>query len=839
MLSDSRMNVVARQQLFAALIGVLACAAFTKSATAVDYLHDVRPILAGKCFGCHGPDEEARQAGLRLDQRDAAMALLDSGHHALVPGKPEESPLLARVTSDDPQFAMPPSAAKRLTAQEVETLRAWIMAGAPYAQHWAYNKPVRPALPAVERKNWPRGAIDQFVLARLEAEGLLPSPQADRETLIRRVTLDLTGLPPTADEVRSFVLDSRADAYGELVDRLLASPAYGERWATMWLDLARYADSQGYAPDGPRTIWRWRDWLIAALNANMPYDQFTIEQLAGDLLPEPSIEQIAATGFHRNTQLNTEGGVNLEEFRHAAVVDRVNTTFAVWLGTTMACAQCHHHKYDPFSQQDYYQIFSMFNNTDDFNTDNPVQELPRLGQVTEFAQIKNELATLQPQWDEQTKARDAQQAEWEKAVAAATGDDGAGKPPQEIADILAVAADKRDKKQQEKLQAHHRALSDEWKLLNERLTALKRQFEAVSTTVPIMHEGTPRQSYIYVRGEFLSPGKPVQPGVPANLPQLPAGAPANRLGLARWIVDAENPLTARVAVNRLWQELFGTGIVETAEEFGTQGEPPSHPELLDYLAVEYRESGWDTKHMLRLIVTSATYRQSAALDAALAERDPKNRLFARGPRGRLSAEMLRDQALAISGLLSRKMFGPPVQPRQPPLGLAAAFGSSTDWTTSEGEDQYRRALYTRWRRNLPYPSLVTFDSPDRNVCAVRRMRSNTPLQALVTLNDAVYVECAQAFARCILREGGSDDLRRADWAITQAVGRRAAAAEAERVAALYVQARQQLSADPAKAEALATKPLGALPEGLNALDTAAWTVVANVVLNLDETLSKP
>jgi len=834
---DSRTIALTIERCIAAVIGIVLVTAVVPRAGAVDFLHDVRPILAGKCFGCHGPDAEARQAGLRLDERDAALALLDSGTHAIVAGKPDEGQLLARVASSDPQFVMPPSESKRLSPQEVATLRDWIAAGAPYARHWAYVKPVRPLLPTVQRQNWPRGAIDHFVLARLEAERLPPSPPADRAALIRRVTLDLTGLPPTADEVRSFVLDSREEAYDQLVDRLLANPAYGERWAAMWLDLARYADSQGYAPDGPRTIWRWRDWLIAALNANMPYDQFTIEQLAGDLLPEPSFEQIAATGFHRNTQLNTEGGVNLEEFRHAAIVDRVNTTFAVWLGTTLACAQCHHHKYDPFSQQDYYQIFSMFNNTDDFNTDNPVQELPRVGQNAEFAQLKGELTTLQSQWYEQTKVRDAGQAEWEKIAAAAA--DEVTKPPKEIADILAVAADKRDKKQQDKLQSYHRALSNDWKALDERLSALKQQFAAVSTTVPIMHEGTPRPSFIYARGEFLSPGKPVQPGVPANLPGLPAGAPANRLGLARWIVDAENPLSARVAVNRLWQELFGTGIVETAEEFGTQGEPPSHPELLDYLAVEYRDSGWDTKHLLRLMVTSAAYRQSAELSPELAERDPKNRLFARGPHVRLSAEMLRDQALAISGLLSRKMYGPPVQPRQPPLGLAAAFGSSTDWTTSDGEDQHRRAIYTRWRRNLPYPSLVTFDAPDRNVCAVRRMRSNTPLQALVTLNDAVYVECAQAFARRIIRDGGSDDLRRASWAVTQAVGRQATTAEVERLAGLFAQARQQLAAEPVKAEALATKPLGALPEGMNPLDAAAWTVVANVVLNLDETLTKP
>ncbi|HVU88818.1 MAG TPA: PSD1 and planctomycete cytochrome C domain-containing protein [Pirellulales bacterium] len=851
-----------------ALVAVLA-AASGQRAGAVDYVRDVRPILAGKCFACHGADEAARQAGLRLDERDAALATLDSGQRAIVPGKPDESALVARITSADAQFAMPPAeTGKKLSPQEVATLRAWIAADAPYARHWAYVKPVRPALPAVRRGNWPRGAIDHFVLARLEAAGLSPSPPADRATWIRRVSLDLIGLPPTADEVQDFVLDSRPEAYDALVDRLLAKPAYGERWASMWLDLARYADSQGYAPDGPRTIWRWRDWVISALNANMPYDRFTIEQLAGDLLPDPSAMQIAATGFHRNTQLNTEGGVNLEEFRHAAVVDRVNTTFAVWMGSTLACAQCHHHKYDPFSQRDYYQVFSIFNNTDDFNTDNPVLEVPRVGQDAEFAQVKADLAAAQTRWDEQTKARDALQAEWESRAsqppAASAGESpaesapagqspaadttaekaptdtaAAAPPPKEIAEILALPADKRDKKQQEKLQAYHRGLSADWKKVDEELAGLKRKFDEVSTTVPIMHEGTPRPSFIYVRGEYQSPGEAVKPGVPAVLHPLAAGAPANRLGLAQWLVDAENPLSARVAVNRLWQELFGAGIVETAEEFGTQGEPPSHPELLDYLAVEYRESGWDTKHMLRLIVTSATYQQSAATSAALVERDPHNRLLARGPRSRLPAEMVRDQALAISGLLSPKMYGPPVQPPQPSVGLSAAFGSSTDWKTSEGEDQHRRAIYTRWRRNLPYPSMVAFDAPERNICAARRMRTNTPLQALVTLNDPVFVECAQAFARRIIREGGSDAQGRAAWALAQAVKRRPTTGEAERLAELYTQSRRELEAAPEKAEALATKPLGPLPDGMNALDAAAWTVVANAVLNLDETLTKP
>jgi hypothetical protein len=822
-------------------------------ASVVDYLRDVRPILVHNCFQCHGADDAVRQAGLRLDEGTAATAELESGRRAIVPGKPEQSELMARVSSTDAETAMPPAeTGNRLTPVEVETLRKWIAEGAAYARHWAYVKPSRPPLPAVRDAAWPRRAIDHFVLARLESEGIAPAAPADRATLARRLSLDLLGLPATPEEVRAFVNDPRPEAYEELVDRLLGRPAYGERWAATWLDLARYADSQGYAPDGPRTIWRWRDWVIQALNENMPFDRFTIEQLAGDLLPNAMTGQIVATGFHRNTQLNTEGGVNLEEFRHAAVVDRVNTTFAVWMGTTVACAQCHHHKYDPISQRDYYQVFSIFNNTEDFNTDNPVIETPRIGNEAEFARVKTEVAVAQVAWDVETAHCDALAPEWERSAAPAQGSpetvpkDGeksdaapADALPKEIVDILAIATEKREKAHQDKLLAYHRGLSSEWKTLDERLQSIKRKLDEVGTTVPIMRDTTPRPTFIYVRGEYQSPGESVTPGVPAALHPAPADTKLDRLGFARWLVDADNPLTARVAVNHLWQELFGVGLVETAEEFGTQGERPSHPELLDWLAVEYRESGWNTKHLLKLIVTSATYRQSAMASPDLVKRDPYNRLLGRGPRQRLSAEMLRDQALAISGLLSTKMYGPPVQPPQPPIGLSAAFGATTDWQASEGEDRHRRAIYTRWRRNLPYPSMVTFDAPERNVCALRRMRTNTPLQALVMLNDPVFVECAQALARRTIVEGGCDPASRAAWMLTQAVCRQPAPDEVERLSNLYAQAHTTLEREPAKAGALATKPLGPLPMGMNDIDAAAWSVVANMVLNLDETLSKP
>lgn len=824
---------VSRCLAFLVCLSAAGRSAWASDTKSPSYLRDVRPILARNCLQCHGPDEAARQAGLRLDELAGATAKLESGVQAIVPGKPDGSQLLARVGAADESIVMPPpETGKKLTPAEIETLRNWIAAGAGYEKHWAYVKPVRPPLPSVRDTAWPITPVDHFVLARLEKEGLAPSEPADRATLLRRLCFDLTGLPPTPDDVQAFLADARPDAYERLVDDLLARPAYGERWAAAWLDLARYADSQGYAPDGPRTIWRWRDWVIQAFNDNMPFDQFTIEQLAGDLLPEPTPTQIVATGFNRNTQLNTEGGVNLEEFRHAAVVDRVNTTFSVWLGSTFACAQCHNHKYDPFSQREYYQIFSIFNNTDDFNTDNPVTEVAQVGREAEYAESKAKAVQAQATWDELTRQRDALQAEWEET----TVHQGL---PDEIAKILAVPADQRDNGQKEKLAAHHRGQSPEWKRANDELRSATAALDQVRTTVPIMRDGTPRPSYIYHRGEFLSPGEPVTPGVPGALHPAPAGVKLDRLGLARWLIHAENPLAARVAVNRLWQELWGVGIVETAEEFGSQGESPSHPELLDWLAVEYRETGWDTKRLLKLLVTSAAYRQSAKVSPELAQRDPHNRLLARGPRGRLPAEMLRDQALAVSGIFSKKMYGPPVQPPQPSFGLAAAFGSSTDWTPSDGEDKRRRAIYTRWRRNLPYPSMVAFDAPERNVCSLRRMRTNTPLQALVTLNDPVYVECAQGLARRIIAEGGDSPATRARKTISLVVSREATPAEADRLIKLYEESKTQLERDPAKAKSLATNPLGPVPDGMSEVEAAAWTVVANVVLNLDETLSKP
>lgn len=818
-----------------ALVGSATPGDGTKKSPPVDFTRDVRPILVDRCFQCHGPDDKARKAGLRLDDRDAATKKGRSGLSAIVPGDVEKSELLARIKSKESTEVMPPAkVGKPLSPREIEVLERWVREGAPYAKHWAYVPPRRPDVPATRQANLARNPIDRLILARLDKEGLTASPEADRVTLLRRVTLDLTGLPPTIAEIERFLADTSPMAYENLVDRLLASPAYGERWAVTWLDQARYADSQGYANDPERTIWPYRDWVVRALNGNLPYDQFTIDQLAGDLVPGATQEQLVATGFHRNTLTNTEGGTNPEEFRSAAVVDRVNTTFSVWQAATLACAQCHSHKYDPFSQKEYYQLYAIFNSCEDANAGNdaPTITLTKAGYEKEHTTLTVRLAELQKELDAETKKVDAQFAKWDKYVEVGT-------QPKDVAAILRVAADKRTAAQKKRLQTQHRALSKRYTTLDKEVTTINTRLRELTVTTPILREmSKSRETYVHVRGEFENKGETVTPGFPVALPGGPKDATINRLTLARWLVSDENPLTARVAVNRLWEELFGIGIVETSEDFGTQGDLPSHPELLDWLATEYVRTGWDTKRLLRLLVTSATYRQDSRLAPDLAKRDPANRLLARGPRVRLPAEMVRDQALFASGLLSRKMTGPPVQPPRPTFALAAAFGSTTDWSPSPGEDRLRRGLYTRIRRNAPYPSFTTFDAPERTFCNVRRLRTNTPLQALVTLNDPVFFEAAQALARRILTEGGNNAQERAEFAFRLCLTRRPTPRERDRLVELYESAKTRFATQPDHARSLATRPLGDLPGGMDAAEAAAWTIVSNTLLNLDETLAK-
>ena len=735
----------------------------------VNFNRDVQPLLANHCFRCHGPDAETREAGLRLDRAEDAAAELDSGARAIVSGNVEASELLARIQSDDEDLRMPPSdIGPPLKQAEIELLRAWIEQGANYEKHWSLEPIRRPAVPESNGSH----AIDSFVAKRLAEQKLTPNDQADRATLIRRVTLALTGLPPTIEEVRDFTSDDDPAAYEQLVERLLASPRFGERWARVWLDIARYADSAGYAQDPARTIWRYRDWVIDAYNQNKTFDQFTIEQIAGDMLPSPTNDQLIATAFHRNTMTNSEGGTDDEEFRNAAIVDRVNTTMQVWMGLTMGCAQCHDHKYDDITQEEYFQLFAIFNNTEDADRGD---ESPWLEELSDAEKQKREELNTQ------------------------------------LASLNKDAEEDR-KKIEKKL----------------------RDVRGIRT--PIMREllkDKQRETFVQVRGNFKVTEQKVEPGVPSALHPL-AGAP-NRMELSQWLIAQQNPLTARVVVNRYWELLFGTGLVLTSEDFGIQGDLPSHPELLDYLASQLMRNDWDTKWLLREVVTSNTYRRASTVTPELGKRDGSNQWLARGPRFRMPAEMIRDQALAVGGLLSSKMHGPSVQPPRPKLGLRSAFGGSTDWTASKGEDRYRRGLYTSWRRTTPYPSMTTFDAPSREFCTVRRIRTNTPLQALVTLNDPAFVEAAQAFARRIMRNASQWN-DRLELAFLLAVSRSPKADESKQLRKLYEEALAEYEAEKWEALKMACNPLGKTDEFPMA-ELASWTVIGNVLLNLDETLA--
>ncbi len=1045
--------------LIALLVAFIATP-ISRAATQVDFKRDVQPIFEQRCYECHG--EKKQKSGLRLDRKAPVFQGGDSGKPAVVAGRSSESPLFHRVVSKDADEIMPPKG-EPLSESQLALIRQWIDQGAVWPddatastkKHWAYERPVRPTIPKVNaQKSAVKNPIDAFVLEKLQQEKLKPSREADRATLIRRVSLDIIGLPPTLDEVDAFIADKSPDAYEKVVDRLLASPHFGERWARPWLDLARYADTQGYEKDNRRTMWPWRDWVITALNRNMPFDQFTIEQLAGDLLPNATQEQRVATGFHRNTMTNTEGGTDNEEFRHEAVVDRVNTTFGAWLATTINCAQCHNHKYDPLTMKEYYQAYAFLNNTADADSDDerPTMKVPTPEQATELVRRRDALKAATKKFDEavsKPEIADAQRkweavavlalTNWQTVVpneftsvggamlskqasgailvsganpsndtyrvsatistetvtgirlevletgelktlgrgynglfvlrgfeasrimgdqtnalkfSKATADfseknfdvqnlltgkgDGwsiatsdprtrvrrsayftlekplqletnatlqfalkhnekfAGanlmrfrlyatsaeqvSPPatlsNEVRTILLTAAEQRDDKQRTKLKEHFRSIAPELKEVRDALTSARRAEKELNDSIPIVSVleelPKPRETHMLMRGSFLSKGERVQPGVPAVMNALDTNQPLNRLAFARWLVDTNNPLTARVMVNRFWEQLFGIGIVETSEDFGTQGEPPSHPKLLDWLACEFMNSEfripnderssksetlghssgssssldirystfaqhWDMKHILRLIVTSATYRQSSRVTSESFQRDPYNRLLARGPRRRLEAEMVRDQALTVSGLLSRKLGGAPVMPPQPD-GVWQVVYSGDKWETSKGDDKYRRGIYTFWRRTSPYPSMVSFDAPSREFCVVRRPRSNTPLQALTLLNDPVYVECAQALAKRMLNEGGETGEQRAAYGFRLCVAREAKTAEAKKLAALAEKEIARYTNDTDSA-AKFVKFAGA-KEQSNSAELAAWIVVANVLLNLDEFVMK-
>ncbi|MXZ05117.1 MAG: DUF1553 domain-containing protein [Rhodothermaceae bacterium] len=720
----------------------------------ISFNEQVRPILNERCVNCHGGIR--RQADLSLLFRHEALAAAESGERAIVPLKPGESELLRRVSHADPKHRMPQDD-DPLTPEQIEILRTWIEEGAQWEDHWAYVTPERPALPDVSDPAWPREPLDYFILSRLDREELSPSPEAECPVLVRRVTLDLIGLPPKPEDVRQVCVDG--GSYENYVDSLLASPAYGERWAAMWLDLARYADSKGYEKDIGRTIWRYRDWVIQAFNDDLPFDQFTIEQLAGDLLPNATESQRIATAFNRNTMTNTEGGTDDEEFRVAAVIDRVNTTWEVWQGTSFACVQCHGHPYDPFTHEEYYEFFAFFNNSADRDLDSEYPTLPLFEEdvseqgrklLENIAQLEKDIIARV-----RSNALAEERREWETTL---DQPEIIGRVrlmlQNEVKRVVATPEEQRGDGQRWTLDHIYASVSDDPEL--ERLRSEKaekerglRALNAVHT--PIMQElPFQRRTHVFERGSFLLKGEQVEPDTPDALPPMLEDAPRNRLGMAQWLVTRDNPLTARVTVNRFWEQLFGIGLIESLEDFGTQGLERSHPDLLDYLAVSFMEDhSWSVKSLLRSVVASSTYRQSSRVTDELVAKDPRNRLLARGARFRLSAEQIRDQALYVSGLLSPTMYGPSVMPPQPE-GLWNNPYDARRWQTSQGGDRYRRGIYTYWRRTVPYPSMTTFDSPSREFCVSRRIRTNTPLQALVSLNDPVFFEAAQALAQRML-----------------------------------------------------------------------------------------
>jgi mono/diheme cytochrome c family protein len=1029
----------------------------------IDFHRDIEPIFRANCYGCHAGSKP--QSQLRLDAGAAALRGGLSGK-VILPGDAKGSRLIHRVRGLGGEQRMPLRATP-LSEAQILLLERWIDAGAkwPGAEagdadtqletHWSYVKPKRPALPAVRNAGWVRNAIDAFVLARLEKEGLAPAKRASKETLLRRLSLDLTGLPPTPAEVDAFLADTAENAYEKVVDRLLASPHYGERWARPWLDWARYADSHGYEKDLPRVMWKYRDWVIDALNANMPFDRFIVEQLAGDMLPKPTESQLIATGFHRNTMFNEEGGVDAAEAHHEVLVDRVNTTATVFLGSTIGCAQCHNHKFDPFTQKEYYQLYAFFANsevTERYYGDTSTKlverslDLPTEAQARQRRELQAAIEQLEAKLKTETpvlaearraweKAQIAAEAQW-KTVAIARAESTSGstlrvnadgsvivsgenpasdtyllegkveggtatalllealpdaslprggpgrdlygnfiltdltievnpsgraddwrtvawryarpddgrvgkvfeKPPAPVAGEkpspegasapLPLAAEVRAKERgEEQLWVVDASREDERvsrrlivpfaeplrfgpdagirvtmlhaspfgkqgvgrfrlavtasetpeflaelparrrPLLRvaeaEREPAQEKQlFESFVAYTPLLAEERAQlrqrqremrelgivtamvmqdratfdrpSAPLRIRGSFLSPGETVYADVPKALHPLPPDAMPNRLGLAKWIVSKDNPLTARVMVNRFWETYFGIGLVETSEDFGTQGATPSHPELLDWLAVEFLESGWDLKRFHKLVVMSNTYQQDSAVSPALQEKDPYNRLLARGPRFRMEAEMIRDVTLAGSGLLSKKIGGPSVYPYQPD-GIWDVPYSSAKWEESRGEDRYRRGLYTFLRRSSPYPSMVTFDAPSREFCTIRRTRTNTPLQALNGLNDPVFFEAARALARRVLAEGGADTASRVGYAFRLLTARRAPAAQLQQMRSWLEQERARLQKEPAAAARIAGE---LVKPGEDAAEAAAYTLLANVLLNMDETVTK-
>ena len=798
-------------------------------AAEVDYVRDIKPLLAQHCGKCHGAMKQ--ENGLRLDSAAMALAGGDAGP-AIVPGKSAESLLVVAITGKSDEISKMPPEGPALTDAQIALLSRWIDSGAKAPEekpldnargkHWAFQ-PVVPHLPpAVHDGAWPQNAIDSFVLATLEEQKIAPSKTADRPTLLRRLSLDLLGLLPTPAEVDAFVQDDSPDAYERLVDRLLASPHYGERWGRHWLDLARYADSNGYTIDSGRQIWKYRDWVINAINRGQRFDQFTIEQVAGDMLPQPATEQLVATGFHRNTLTNEEGGTDDEQFRVEAIVDRVATVGSTYLGLTLGCARCHTHKYDPITQVEYYQFFALLNNCDE-----PVLEAPSSLQVMRGdlqrrdeirAQIKEQEQKLKDRADELKTAQD----EWEKNLP----DEERFKLPQAVKAAVDQPVKNRVAKEWKLIEDHFRNLPEARKAFPalDEIARLREQEPKIETTLIVRERAKPRETFVHKRGDFLDPGQKVVGDVLAVLPPLEkteGTGGGNRLDFARWLVAAENPLTPRVVMNRDWQKFFGRGLVETEDDFGTQGTPPTHPKLLDWLASEFIQ-GWDVKRMHRLIVASNAYRQSSQMRTDLAERDPYNKLLARQARLRLDAEIIRDVSLSAAGVLTTTLGGPSVFPPQPD-GVYAFTQTNKNWIDAKGAERYRRGMYTHFWRSAPYPSLMVFDAPTGNFTCTRRIRSNTPLQALTLANDEAFVECAQSLAARVLRETSGDDAERAKYAFRVCLSREPSAQESDLLQAVLN--REKMSAESSKQSGDAEQP-------------TPWVALCRVLLNLDETITR-
>lgn len=887
----------------------------------VDYNADVKPILNKHCMGCHGGVKKAGEVSFLFEEEMLKPG--KSGKIPVVRGDANASEMIRRILSKDPDEQMPRKGTP-LSDDEVATLENWINQGAEWETHWSYRRIEKPEVPSLRNLGnlygllntkeaaWVENEIDPFILEKMRERGLTPSPKADKGTLLRRVSLDLTGLPPTEQEVRAFEKDTSPNAYEKVVDRLLKSPGYGERWTAMWMDLARYADTKGYESDGSRSIWRYRDYVIQSFNDDKPFDQFTVEQLAGDLLPKekdglPAETNLIATGFHRNTMTNNEGGTDDEEFRNAALIDRVNTTWEVWQGTTFGCIQCHSHPYDPIPHEDYYRYLAFFNNTRDEDVWDEWPKLQfykgedsaRVERVREWTQKYNpaqldELTRFMKIMEPKINSHDFVPGDESTFILisyyAVKGQGNAQIPPVELSGVenlllnfttraenavltfhldslggpilsrmklpvgdtvLIAPIIKTSGKHPIFLSLHSPKSPNEWVRIAwvafqkglpgrdqpgyaERMTDYSTLLTRPTDGMPIIWEGTgdfARKTHVFERGNWMVKGAEVQPGVPKLLPPLPAGSPGNRLGLARWIVNRKNPLTARVIVNRFWEQLFGRGIVETVEDFGSQGSEPTHRELLDWLAVDFMEKDqWSVKKLLKTIVMSATYQQSSQSSPTKQAQDSQNLWLSRGPRVRLSAEQVRDQALASTGLLSAKMYGPSVMPPQPD-GIWQSPYNGDKWVTSEGENRHRRSLYTYWKRTAPYPSMITFDAPSREFCQSRRLITNTPLQALVTLNDPVYLEAAANLASTMYQQG-----RTPDQQLT--VGYRLLTHKAigkQNLGILlktYNQALTSYQRTPAQADSL-------LRYGhQSSAQRAALTVAANVMLNTDQVLVK-